>query len=86
MSIIGEPSIPSAQWTVGQLRAELVGLPDSTPLVVDVPASSGAVRRLPIVGAGYGAGIDPDEGIFVGQEFPLTAGDPRTCDLDASEG
>ena len=85
MSIIGEPSIPSAQWTVGQLRAELVGLPDEALLVVDVPTGSDAVRRLPLVGAGYGDGIDPDEGIFVGQEFPLTAGHRRTHDQDADE-
>ena len=74
------------QWTVGQLRAELVGLPDNATLVVDVPTGNGGLRRYPIVAAGYGEGIDPAEGIFVGQEFPLTAGDPRTCDLDASEG
>lgn len=63
------------QWTIGQLRAELVGLADDTPLVVDVPTGNGGARRYPIVGVGYGEGIDPAEGIFVGQEFPLVAAD-----------
>ena len=64
------------QWTVGRLRAELVGLPEDTPLVIDVPIGGpgGVVRRVPLVGAGYGEGIDPDQGLFEGQEFPLIAG------------
>ncbi len=62
------------QWTVGQLRAELVGLPDDTPLVIDVPiGDSAGIRRHLLVGAGYGPDIDPDEGLFGGQEFPLVA-------------
>ncbi|WP_250444010.1 DUF6225 family protein [Actinotalea sp. C106] len=71
-----EPT-PPIQWTVGQLRAELVGLPDDTPLVIDVvqDGPAGSTRtRLPLIGAGYGQGVDPDDPIFSGQEYPLTAG------------
>lgn len=69
------PSEP-AQWTVGQLRAELIGLPDDTPLAIDIctdAAGAGRTRR-PLIGAGYGPGIDPAEEIFIGHEFPLLAG------------
>ncbi|MCL3863016.1 DUF6225 family protein [Actinotalea sp. K2] len=68
------PSEP-VQWTVGQLRAELIGLPDDTPLAIDIctdAAGMGRTRR-PLIGAGYGPGIDPTEEIFTGQEFPLLA-------------
>lgn len=67
---------PPAQWTVGQLRAELVGIPDDTPLAVDVylDASGTNRRRLPVIGAGHGLGIDPSDPLFDGQEYPLTAG------------
>lgn len=67
---------PPKQWTVGQLRAELVGIPDDTPLVVDVclaPAGKSR-RRVPLIAAGYGHGIDPSDPLFDGQEYPLTAG------------
>lgn len=71
----GSPLEP-AQWTVGQLRAELIGLPDHTPLVVDVAldATGTTYQRRPVVGAGYGPDIDPDQPLFNGQEFPLVAG------------
>ena len=68
-----QPGEPPRQWTVGQLRAELIGLPDHTPLVVDV-ATGTTYQRRPVVGAGYGPGIDPDQPLFDGQEFPLVAG------------
>ena len=63
------------QWTVGQLRAELVAITDDAPLVVDVcldPAGESR-RRVPLIGAGYGHGIDPSDPLFDGQEYPLTA-------------
>ena len=71
-----QPGEPPKQWTVGQLRAELIGLPDDTPLVVDVAidATGTTYQRRPVVGAGYGPGIDPDQPLFDGQEFPLVAG------------
>ena len=77
----GSPLEP-AQWTVGQLRAELIGLPDHTPLVVDVAidATGTTYERCPVVGAGYGPDIDPTEDIFTGQEFPLVAGRRRLTD------
>jgi hypothetical protein len=62
-----------AQWTVGHLRAELVGIPDDVVLAVDVPTNTGITRRYPITGAGYGEGIDPADPLFTGQEYPLTA-------------
>ena len=66
----------SAQWTVGQLRAELIGIPDDTPLAIDICTDAAGTRRIrrPLVGAGYGPGIDPTEEIFTGQDFPLLAG------------
>ncbi|MBX9244639.1 hypothetical protein ICW40_07425 [Actinotalea ferrariae] len=66
----------STQWTVGQLRAELVGLPDDTPLVIDIYLDPTGIarRRVPVVGAGYGPDIDPTDPLFEGQEYPLTAG------------
>jgi len=77
----GSPLEP-AQWTVGQLRAELIGLPDHTPVVVDVAmdVTGSTYERRPVVGAGYGPGIDPTEDIFTGQEFPLVAGRRRLTD------
>jgi len=77
----GSPLEP-AQWTVGQLRAELIGLPDDTPVVVDVAmdVTGSTYERRPVVGAGYGPGIDPTEDIFTGQEFPLVAGRRRLTD------
>ena len=77
----GSPLEP-AQWTVGQLRAELIGLPDHTPLVVDVAidATGTTYERCPVVGACYGPDIDPTEDIFTGQEFPLAAGHRHPTD------
>lgn len=51
-----------AQWTVGQLRAELVGIPDDTALAVDVYTADTVTRRHPITGAGFGPDLDPDVG------------------------
>lgn len=64
------------QWTVGQLRAELIGIPDDAPLVVDVylDAAGTSRRRVPVIGAGYGPKIGPGDSLFDGQEYPLTAG------------
>ena len=46
--------------TVGDLRAELVGWPDETPLVVAVPDRDDpdAVTVLPVVAAGLGVGLE----------------------------
>ena len=71
-----------AQWTVGQLRAELVGIPDDTPLAVDVHTADTMTRRHPITGAGFGPALYPDEGIFAGQEFSLLAGPRPLPDRD----
>jgi len=51
-----QPGDPPKQWTVGQLRAELIGLPDHTPLVVDVAIDAtgeieGAEAALSIAGS-----------------------------------
>lgn len=65
-----------AQWTVGQLRAELVAIPDDTLLAVDVclDKSGSSRRRLPVTGVGFGTDIDPSDPLFEGQEYPITAG------------
>ena len=70
------PKPRRVQLTVGELRAELVGLPDDMVLVVDVcqdPHGAG-IRRHPLIGAGYGPDVDSADPLFDGQEFPLTAG------------
>jgi len=69
------PYDAAPQWTVGQLRAELVGLPDDMPVVVyvhDRPGGDVAVRQV-LVGAGFGAGVDAGEALFVDGEFALSA-------------
>ena len=73
------------QWTVGQLRAELVGLPDDMPVAVDVEhtAGSGEWERYVLTGAGFGAGVDPEDPLFTGGEYPLAASS-RTP--DAADG
>ena len=83
----GSPLEP-AQWTVGQLRAELIGLPDHTPVVVDVAmdVTGSTYERRPVTGAGYGPGIDPTEGIFTSQEFPLVASHRHPTDDSAPTG
>ncbi len=80
------PSEP-VQWTVGQLRAELVGIPDDTPLAVDVclNTSGSSRRRLPVIGAGFGMNLDPADPIFEGQEYPITAGHRGFEDEPATE-
>ena len=88
LSPSGQPQStePPKQWTVGQLRAELIGLPDDTPVVVDIAidVTGSTYERRPVIGAGYGPGIDPTEDIFTGQEFPLVAGHQAPGDVDLS--
>lgn len=70
------PEPVAGQFTVGQLRAELVGVADDTLLAVDIyqdPHGVGRVRR-PLVGAGFGSTVDPSHPAFEGQEYPLAAG------------
>lgn len=59
--------------TVGDLRAELVGWPDDTPLAVVVPdrddPDSAAV--LPVMAAGLGDGVVPDDPVLIAI-FPIT--------------
>ncbi len=67
------------QWTVGRLRAELVGLPDDMPVSVLVATSTSGddLRRYVLTGAGYGPGIDPSDELLAELEFPLRADCPR---------
>jgi hypothetical protein len=63
-----------SQWTVGQLRAELVGLPDDVPVFVYVQEHVGltvTIRQV-LTGAGFGPDVDPEDMLLTG-EFPLTA-------------
>ncbi|WP_438820993.1 DUF6225 family protein [Cellulomonas carbonis] len=64
------------QWTVGQLRAELVGLPDDTPLAVDIclDAHGHSRRRVPLIGAGYGCGLRRSMAGFVRGSVATTVG------------
>ena len=63
------------QWTVGQLRAELVGVPDEIPVAIYIaaPTPDGFVTRHPLTGAGYGAGVDATRELLR-EEFPLLGG------------
>ncbi|HEY8721805.1 hypothetical protein [Pengzhenrongella sp.] len=67
-------------WTVGQLRAELVGLDDSMPVAVYVEdrADPAVLVRQSLVGAGYGPGLDPSD--VPADEFPLVARQSRSAD------
>lgn len=60
-------------WTVGQLRAELVGVDDATPVHVLVQVDSGGWVVRELVGAGYGPGVDPTDPVLAGA-FPLQTG------------
>lgn len=60
--------------TVGRLRAELALYDEDTPVEVYVPDGPGRWRVLPIVAAGYGPGVTPDE--MLGSSLPLRAGLP----------
>jgi len=65
----------SVPWTVGRLRAELVGVDDDLPVVVFAEAQvygTFAVRQV-LVGAGYGEGIERDQPLLTDHEFPLQA-------------
>ena len=69
--------LSSSQWTVGQLRAELVGLPDSMPIVVFVaerPGGEITIRQV-LTGAGFGVGIRIDD-VPARDAFPLSADYP----------
>jgi len=59
-------------WTVGQLRAALVGLPDDLPVIVDVAEEPGGdtVDEQVVISAGFGHGIAADGTEFVDREFP----------------
>ena len=77
----------SAQWTVGRLRAELVGLADDVPVFVYVQANVGltATIRQVLTGAGFGPDADPDDMVLIG-EFPLAARYPsHPADLPPDE-
>ena len=67
------------QWTVGRLRAELVGLPDDMPIsvLVATSASGDDLRRHVLTSAGYGPGIDPSDELLAEVEFPLRADLPH---------
>jgi len=60
-------------WTVGQLRAALVGLPDDLPVIVDVAEEPGGdtVDEQVVISAGFGHGIAGDGIEFVGREFRI---------------
>lgn len=60
-------------WTVGQLRAALVGLPDDLPVIVDVAEEPGGdtVDEQVVISAGFGHGIAGDGTEFVGREFRI---------------
>ena len=76
-----------AQWTVGWLRAELVGLADDVPVFVYVQANIGltATIRQVLTGAGFGPDADPDDMVLLG-EFPLAARYPsHSADLPPDE-
>ena len=66
-------SADQAPWTVGQLRAELVGLPADLPVIVLVQDNAGGTffSQQVLVGAGYGEGVDRDEPQLVDRAFPL---------------
>lgn len=59
--------------TIGDLRAELVGWPDDTPLVVVVPdrGNPDAVAVLPVVAVGYGSGVEAGSDPVLASTFPL---------------
>lgn len=60
--------------TVAELRAELVGWPDGALLVLHVPDRDDAslVSVLPVVSAGYGAGLEAGSDPVLATTFPLT--------------
>ena len=73
------PQHNARQWTVGQLRAELVGLSDDIPVAVYVAEKAGGeftVRQV-LVGAGYGEGIYASEAPL-DSEFVLSADYPAS--------
>jgi len=63
--------------TVGELRAELVGWPDQTPIAVLAQQSldGSSWSNLDLLAAGYGPGVDPDDPVLA-STFPLTAVHP----------
>lgn len=60
-------------WTVGQLRAALVGLPDDLLVIVDVAEEPGGdnVDEQVVISAGFGHDIAGDGTEFVGREFRI---------------
>ena len=76
-----------AQWTVGRLRAKLVGHADDVPVFVYIQANVGltATIRQVLTGAGFGPDADPDDMALLG-EFPLAARYPsHSADLAPDE-
>jgi hypothetical protein len=73
------PQHNARQWTVGQLRAELVGLADDTPVAVYVADKVGRefTTRQVLVGAGYGEGVDASQAPL-DSEFVLSADYPAS--------
>jgi hypothetical protein len=72
------PGSPAALFTVGRLRAELVGWPDETPVAVFAQRSfdGSSWASLDVVAAGSGS-IDGLDGAGSGSVFPLVAALPE---------
>lgn len=60
-------------WTVGRLRAALVGLPDDLPIIVDVAEEPGGdlVDEQVIIHVGFGHGVAGDGSEFIGRELRI---------------
>lgn len=60
-------------WTVGRLRAALVGLPDEMPIIVDVAEEPGGdlVDEQVIIHVGFGHGVAGDGSEFIGRELRI---------------
>ena len=60
-------------WTVGRLRAAVVGLPDDLPIIVDVAEEPGGdlVDEQVIIHVGFGHGGAGDGSEFIGREVRI---------------
>ena len=60
-------------WTVGRLRAALIGLPDELPIIVDVAEEPGGdlVDEQVIIHVGFGHGTTGDGSEFIGRELRI---------------
>lgn len=68
--------------TVGQLRAQLVGVPDDVPVTLAIAddRGTGLTRWVDATSAGYGPGVPSDEPPF-SSTFPIGAGPSTTASL-----